>query len=462
MNVYEVDPEASVSLFTKAARMGQVEAMVRLGYIFQTAPNPNPNNALQWYKKAVKAGNTAAISEIGTIYETGYRKQPNNYAEAIAWYERGITNNSLKSAEALTRLCASCEDPAFHNGERAVYFATALAKKDSGNPAYMDLLAAAYARNIDFPNAIRAAAQAVSLSSLEEVPGRRERKEKYERGIPYPAVASDVWILKAAEKENLWAVMQLAESNNDVLGGNYDPATARTWYEVAARNGDAEAFLQLGYMCFRGEGGDVDMKKAFWCFNESAKAKNQNAYGPVARMYVGGKGVNQDFERALEWYEEAGKAGLRINKEHDAVKWFLRTPGRPSPEELYKMAQALIRQAAETQAGKIRTYSQKTNEVALRFWLAAEQEHAEAMNEIADMYFYGKRYFVRQGEPDATTGGLNCNYTKALEYYQLLQRRGIECPEMAECQELALDELRKKRSRQPKTPVTKRAPDRRK
>jgi hypothetical protein len=38
------------------------------------------------------------------------------------------------------------------------------------------------------------------------------------------------------------------------------------------------------------------------------------------------------------------------------------------------------------------------------------------MKQFADMNFYGKRYFVREGELDNTTGGLDSNYSKALDY----------------------------------------------
>lgn len=462
MNVYAVDAPASIPLFQRAAKMGHAEAMVRLGYIYQTSEHPRFKDSIQWYKRAVEAGNTAAIYEIGSMIEKGGRGIKPDLTKAIEWYEKGVSNNSLKSAEALTRIYASCNDSKYHDGPQAMKYAMTLVSKDPRNPHYMDMLAAACARNLEFDNAMKAASQAVSLSPLDEAAERRERREAYAIGMPYPAIASDAWILQAAEKENIWAVMQLAALSSDELSDDYDPVNARHWYGIAAQNDDPEALLKLGQMCFNGEGGEEDMKKAFWCYAESAEAGVNQAYAPLARMYVGGKGTGQDFEKALEWYKKAADAGMRqYNFQLNAIRMFLRAPVRPSPEDLFKQAQAMASEDWRTPKGETRTYSQKTNEILTRYWLAAEQDHLEAMKELADMFFYGKRYFVRDGDLDKTSGGLSSNYTKALAYYRQLERRGIICPELETCHKLAMIELKDRRERQRKKDLdTRRAAER--
>lgn len=446
MKVYAVDAQASVDLLKQAAKKGHVEAMVRLGYIFQTGPNAKPKEALSWYKKAAEAGHTAAIFEIGSIHEQGSKRMQPDRAEAITWYQKGVSNNSVKCAEALAGLYASGEDPAFHDGETALYLATALCRKNPEDPAGLDLLAAACARNLDFPGALRAASQAVALSNLEEAPRRRALREQYEQGIPHPPVASDAWLLEAAERENTWAVLQLADRYSDELSEQFDPVTARHWYEVAAQNGNPDALLQLGFMAFYGEGGTLDMGKACWCFSRAAEAGNAEAFAPLARMYLGGKGTRQDLEKALEWYQRAADETDRsYNTQVQAVKKLLRNPD--TPEHLYQQALREIADDAPTRSGKPKTYAMKTFEVASLFWLAAEQDHPQAMKEIADMYFYGKRYFVREAETDHTTGGLNSNYTKAWGYYRQLAGHGITAPEMETCRELYLTALENRRKR---------------
>ncbi|MDF7801827.1 tetratricopeptide repeat protein [Pontiellaceae bacterium B1224] len=453
MKVYAVDPGASLDLFIKAAKKGNIEAMVRLGYCFQTGTGTPvmPKAALNWYTKAAKAGNIAALYEIGSIYETGLFKIAPDYAKALEWFGKGISNHSLKSCEALTRICASCDDPEFHDGEKAVYYAAGLRRIDARNAAYFDLAAAAYARNLDFNNAVKAASQAIALSSLEDAPGRRERKENYENGIPFPPVASNAWILKAAANNNMWAMLQLADRYDDNLATTYDPAIARAWYEKAAEDGSAEALLQLGNLCFQGQGGDVDFKKAFWCYSKAASAGNEDAYGPLARMYVGGRGTHQDFDQAIEWYQKAVDADLREYNFHlRALKNRQRILKDTSPEDLYAAAQKILTDKTPNDKGEVPTFSQKTWKIMPLYWLAAEQGHLESMKKMGDLYFYGKHYFVRQGEVDQTTGGVGSDYRKALDYYHQLSRRGIECPEQERCAELYRIELKEQREKMQK------------
>jgi len=447
MKVYAVDVPASINLLVQAAKKGHVEAMVRLGYIYQTGPNIRQKDALIWYKKAVKAGNTAAIYEIGSIYAQGSRRVKQDYAAAIDWYQQGVSNKSVKCAAALSEIYASCEDPKFHDGEKALFLASALVKMDPDNPDFMDLLAAASARDLNFEQALKAASQAVNLSNLQEAPRRRELREQYQQGIPHPPIASDVWMLQAAENKNIWAVMKLARQANDELDNNYDPIMARHWYEVAAQSGNMEALLELGDLYFHGRGGNMDMNKAFWHFSEALEAGNDLAYRPLARMYLGGKGTRQSLEKALEYYtrskEALGGSYTRMN----AIKFLMRYP--KSPEELYQQALEIIANDLPPKPGaKPRTFAQKTGDVFTRFWLAAEQGHPEAMREFADMNYYGKRYFVREGELDETSGGLNNNYARALDFYRQLERLGIESPEMEPCRELYLEELKERRKRE--------------
>lgn len=446
LKVYEVDEQASVNLFTKAAKLGNSDAMVRLGYIFQTGSNPRYKEAIQWYKKAVNAGNTAVMYEIGSLYEEGSRNTKPDYTEAIHWYEMGVSNNSLKSCAALANIYASCPMPAYHDGATAVEYATILVKKDPRNGEYLDLLAAACVRNHDFPSALRAASAAITASSLDEAAARRARKENYEAGKPHLETASAEWILTEAEKENMWAMLKLAKRHNNRFGEMYNPANARYWFEKAAQNGSPLALVQLGHMCFLGEGGEVNHDKAFWCFSEAAKMEYAPAYAPLARMYLGGKGTKADAEDALLWYSKAKDAGGQVNGVNfSAVKTYVGGKEKPTPEQMVAKARAIAKNGDK---GKELNPAQKTSQIYSRYWLAAEMGNTDAMKELADMYFYGRRYFKRDASPeDKKTGGLNLNYPKALEWYELLSRKGIEAPELAECRELALQQMREMHER---------------
>ncbi|VGO22018.1 tetratricopeptide repeat protein [Pontiella sulfatireligans] len=451
MTVYKIDPEASLGLLNKAARLGHVDSMVRLGYCYQTGTGttPSPKTALGWYTKAVDAGNTAPLYEIGVLHETGGSKVPPDLVQAIEWYEKGVTNNSIKACAALARIYASSPDPDFHDGPKAIRYATVLVQKSPRDPVAFDLLAAAYARNLQFVPALKAASEAVALSPLEEAAQRRERKKEYEAGKPYPETASDEWILQAAEQENIWAMLRLADEQNDILGPSYDPASARRWYEAAAEDGSKDAMVKLGAMCLNGRGGPAHTKKAFWCFNEAAKAGIPEAYAPLARMYVGGKGTHVDLELAKEGYEKAAKAGIRqAAGEQASLRVLGRRSADLSPEELYKEGKQIAESNAPGPDGTVMPLNKKTQLVYPRYWLAAEQGHAGAMKELAEMYFYGKRYFVRDADSeDRKTGGITSDYIRAWDWYEQLSRKGIDLPEKARCKALYLEELKARRIR---------------
>ncbi|MDF7825797.1 tetratricopeptide repeat protein [Pontiellaceae bacterium B12227] len=451
MTVFKVDPGASQGLFNKAAKLGHVDAMIRLGHCYQTGTGvpPGLKSALHWYTQAVNAGSTAPLYEIGVLHETGNSKIPPDYAQAIEWYEKGISNSSLKSCEALARIYASCPDSTFHDGAKAIQYATLLVQNGKNNPVSFDLLAAAHARDNNFPSARKAASTAITLSSLEDAPARRERKTSYEQGIPYPATASNAWILKAAATDNTWAMLKLANLYGDELSDSYDPALARNWFKKAAENGNAEALLKMGQLYFHGRGGEVDLEKAFWYLSEAAEAGNENAYAPLARMYVGGKGTRADAAVALEWYQKSIDAGHRINSSKiNALKYSLRKDQQKTPEEFYEQARRIIANKKPDQKGELPTFKGKTSMVHSLYWLAAEHGLTDAMKELGDMYFYGKRYFVRDGELDKTTGGLDSNYVRALDYYEQLAHKNIQCPELEPCKELYLIQLQEQRERQ--------------
>ncbi|WP_372807172.1 tetratricopeptide repeat protein [Pontiella sp.] len=456
MTVFKIDPEAAMSLFQKSAKLGHTESMLRIGHCFETGTGTasNPKTAVQWYKKSVEAGNPAALVQIGSLYESDNKKFPPDYAEAIDWYEQAVTNTaSLKACAGLARIYAACPDPTFHNGPKALLYATVLAKKEPDNPESFDLLAAAYMRNLEFANALKAASKAILLSPLDEAADRRARRETYENGVPFPAVATDEWIQEAAELQSMWAMLKLADAYNDLLAEGHNPELARLWYEKAAENGDLQAQVQLGTMCYHGIGGDVNFEKAFWCFGEAAQADVAEAYAPLARMYVGGKGVRSDFKLAKEWYQRAVDAGEKngIQNEFSAIRQLDKLQDAPTADALYEAGRLLERNGDAKPDGTKMTYSMLTSRIYSYYWVAAELGSTDAMRAVAEMHFYGPRYFVREGLLDKKNGGLAVNFAKALEWYEELARKGILLPEYARAKEGHLQELAARRAKYQKT-----------
>ncbi len=450
MAVFQVDPEASLGLFAKAAKLGHAKAMIRLGHCHQTGTGTyrSRKQALMWYKKSVEAGNLSAQYQIGFMYETGEKNIPPDYGQAIEWYEKALHQQSLKACAGLARIYASGNDPAFHDGEKATKYAAILVRKDPQDAEGYDLLAAAYARNLEFDNAVKAVSQAAAVSSLDAVESLRQRKDEYKTGCPFPAIATDAWILQAAEQGSMWAMLKLARRHGDILDEMYDLAKSRHWYEQAVEDGSKEAQVRLGMLYRRGAGGPKDLPKAFWCFSDAAEAEVEAAYAPLARMYVGGKGVRCNTELAREWYGKAMQSGNKsISSEFSALRTLGSRVDEQSGHELYLKGKGFAESGIQPD-GKVASLPSRTSRVFALYWVAAEKGHVAAMQAIAEMYFYGPTYFERDSEPNQKSGGIRTNYRKAMGWYEQLRQNGITPPEYGLCQEFYLEELRNRRTRE--------------
>jgi len=85
-----------------------------------------------------------------------------------------------------------------------------------------------------------------------------------------------------------------------------DYALAKYWYERAARNGDANAMVNLGYMYAHGHGLPVDGEKAVKWYTLASSNGSYLAMGNLAYFYLTGIFVDKaNPERAVQLYEKA-------------------------------------------------------------------------------------------------------------------------------------------------------------
>ncbi len=80
-------------------------------------------------------------------------------------------------------------------------------------------------------------------------------------------------------------------------------------FKTRAEQGDAEAQLKVGFMCYSGKGILQDFEKAIFWFKKSALQGNPLAQANVAYMYKKGEGVPQDYSEAGKWYRLAADRG---------------------------------------------------------------------------------------------------------------------------------------------------------
>ncbi len=85
----------------------------------------------------------------------------------------------------------------------------------------------------------------------------------------------------------------------------------------AAKAGNADAELAMGYFSLKGNGGmKQDETKAVEYFTKSAEHGNRDAQYNVGLAYARGQGVLKDFKKAYGWFEKAAyqnDAGAQYN-----------------------------------------------------------------------------------------------------------------------------------------------------
>jgi len=122
-----------------------------------------------------------------------------------------------------------------------------------------------------------------------------------------------------------------------------DLAKAKSYYEMAAKQNDADAQCSLGILNSK-ERNYVEAKK--W-LERSADQKFVPAYTALANLYFNGHGVKKDYTQAKQLYEKAAKSqdlealttlgmmyavGLGVEQNIDMAKVYLDKPSKVNPD----------------------------------------------------------------------------------------------------------------------------------
>lgn len=81
-------------------------------------------------------------------------------------------------------------------------------------------------------------------------------------------------------------------------------------YFQLARQGDAEAQLQLGKCYFYGNGIDINKEKGIKWYRKAAEQENAEAQYYLGRNYHRGDGIEKSLQEAVNWYRKAAEYGF--------------------------------------------------------------------------------------------------------------------------------------------------------
>ncbi|MCK4564637.1 MAG: sel1 repeat family protein [Verrucomicrobia bacterium] len=268
-----------VYLFSACLAQGGGEALYKQGAAVYKS---DPKAAFGLFVQAAEAGNPSAMTGAGHCCETGIGTKV-DYAKAIEWYEKAVAHNSLKACEGLARIYASCDDPEFHDGEKAVKYASVIARKKPRDADAQILLAHAYLRDMQVDLAVKTITHAMRYTGS----GDRSRElnamaKKYKSGEPVPAEATDAWILRAADANVFWAVTKLAHMASDPGGSMYNPQLALKMCQKGIEAGKFEMYVRKGSVYL--EMGELD--EAYSCYEFAVKKKVPHGRRDSPELYL--------------------------------------------------------------------------------------------------------------------------------------------------------------------------------
>jgi len=152
-----------------AANQGNAIAQNYLGIRYANGQGvvKDYKEAVMWHRKAANQGHAGAQSNLGHLYFNG-KGVAQDHGEAIKWFQKAIRQGSIPAYNGLAWLFATCNDKKFQNGKLAIKNAL-IATQKRKHYAYLDTLAAAYARDGQFDLAIKTQQKAISKTKRKEI-----------------------------------------------------------------------------------------------------------------------------------------------------------------------------------------------------------------------------------------------------------------------------------------------------
>lgn len=267
--LYATDPIAAYPLFVQAAEQGSVAAMNGVAH-------------------CCKMGTGTAV----------------DYSKTINWYEKAVEHKSMEACKGLASVYASCPNPEFHDGKKAIKYASAYVRKYPRSAEPLILLAAAQARNLEFKKAVQNCMVAKVYASKKDRITLDARVAEYKRGIPYPPVVTDQWLLRAVENDNSWAIIKLARMTSDSHSRLFNPQLSHT---ICQKGIDAEIaemyYIKAGLYLKSGE-----LDKAYSHYHSVKQLKHGDQNGRSSCGSYLSSFINEPLPKILE-YADKKKSG---------------------------------------------------------------------------------------------------------------------------------------------------------
>ncbi len=181
--------------YLEAGKKNFSEAYSILGRCFYLGEGTkrNPEKAITWYEKAAESGETDVYHKLGLLYLEEYKNNKKearkkdsllkskvqHEKKAVHWLMRSAQIGDVQAQNHVAWILATSNDSVIRNGvEAEKWVKKAIETKDLANAYWMDTLAAAYAEQGKYDDAVTTQKKAISILKKENV---KKRKEFYDR-----------------------------------------------------------------------------------------------------------------------------------------------------------------------------------------------------------------------------------------------------------------------------------------
>lgn len=337
---YSKDEERAVKFYNMAKENGDVEALIRLGYLYER--NGNVENALKYYIEAEKNGSLMAKNNIAICYMNNPSKKDKafEYLKEISQYGHALGMSNLGLVYAYQ------ED---HKDIIKAYKWEKMAA-DTGLIEALERMALMYEEGVfGEPDpekcfeyrvkALQAKSLSLDIDPLENLKfiadaylngegvGKNEELALYyyNEGVKYKQIGCYRGLIKYYMGKDDFKAFQLLEEMAPMgdsfdkiylaqyyqygVGTKVDSSRAIYWYNEALKQGDYRAYSQLGKMYELGEGVETDYEKAFQYYKKAAEAEDGEGMFLLAEMYAKGLWHKTDYNLAFKWYSKSAESG---------------------------------------------------------------------------------------------------------------------------------------------------------
>ena len=301
----EMNIDNAIKWFIKAAYEGEVEAMYKLGHIYED-DLIDISKAFEWFKKGAENDDARCMSNVGRMYYEGVGIEQNKL-KAIEWLTQAAENGREWATNKLGQIYK--EDSELKDYPKAFEWFKKAAEKGDTQAMYNLGSWCYYYGNGTEKNINLSIEWLIKAAESKDLSAKCLLVDIY-KDEHYSLQKKDVkWLNVFAKDGDVWAMCQLA-FYYFLDEKNYEKSFE--WYKKAAEYGDAFAMFKLGLYYYKGIGTERNIDLATrWLTKNTEKGEG---YADDRALILLGRIYNEelhDYKKSFEFYQMASQGNLK-------------------------------------------------------------------------------------------------------------------------------------------------------